>query len=392
MNCPYCDCTELRPHGSSNGKVRYICDNCNRTTTNPIIETDSDESVRLARALQHVRDRNRLERRTFRNRAREVTAIEELNRELIKTITENGFGKYKITSHPNNLERIGIFQISDTHFNELISSINNEYNFEVANKRLYKFVVEAIDYFRSKKITDVIVVMTGDLLNSDRRPDEILSATTNRANAIFIAVDILKSVLLHLNSKFNLKVVNVCGNESRFDKDWNWGEITASNNFDLVIYKILKLILNSKSIQFLDGNAVEQVITVQGKNILLTHGNSLVFKSGKAHEAIEKIKGKYAGKGIILDYVLFGHIHACYIGGTFARSGSLAGGNAYSDKELQYDSNASQNIFIVSSKGIDGIQIDLQDYKDYAGYTITPLAKKYLIKAEVDNEETIIKV
>lgn len=393
MECPFCESENLISHGSANGKPRVKCQDCERTTTNPIYKDELDltgENTRLARSLQKSRDRNRIERKSFRRDARQVNALEELNKELIRILSDNLFTE-AITHHDvEETGNVGILQISDTHFNELIDSVDNQYNFDIASKRLHKFITKACKYFDIMEVDSIVVAFTGDLLNSDRRPDEILSAATNRANAIFLAVDILKSALLHLNESFDVKVVNVCGNESRFGEHWNWGELTASDNFDLVIFKMLKLLLDSDGIEFIEGSPVEQVINVKGKNILITHGNSGAFR--KPEDAATRIKAKYAGKGIILDYILFGHIHSCYIGATFSRSASLSGGNAYSDKGLHCDGKASQNIFIVNGSGIDGIEIDLQNYKNYKGYKFNQVAKRYLMKESLNNEEFIIKI
>ena len=75
-------------------------------------------------------------------------------------------------------------------------------------------------YFKSRSITNVLLVQSGDLLNSDRRLDELLSMATNRAKATFLAVAIVQQVILDLNEHFNVSVASVTGNESRVKDNW----------------------------------------------------------------------------------------------------------------------------------------------------------------------------
>jgi outer membrane usher protein FimD/PapC len=75
--------------------------------------------------------------------------------------------------------------------------------------------------------------------------------------------------------------------------------------------------------------------------------------------------------------MLFGHFHTSRITDLFARSGGICGANAYSDNQLQLSSRASQNMFLVDSKGIHGIKVDLQHADEFDGYGIDPLLVTY---------------
>lgn len=127
-------------------------------------------------------------------------------------------------------------------------------------------------------ITNVLLAMSGDLLNSDRRLDELLSMATNRAKATFLAVDILQQVILDLNSNFNVSTCMVTGNESRVKQEWGWSKSLASDNYDYTIFKTLEYIFRDTDINFIDGDPTEMVVEVAGQNLLILHGNGSIKK------------------------------------------------------------------------------------------------------------------
>ena len=153
------------------------------------------------------------------------------------------------------------------------------------------------------------------------------------------------------------------------------------------------LLLNRKDIRFLATGGNEQVIEgIIGFNILLMHG--LPVKKD-TETSVQSIRGKYAGDGVIIHFVLLGHLHSCRIGDHYARAASLAGGNAYSNENLQLKGRASQNIHILhSDQSITSIKIDLQHTEGFDGYNFTRLADAYNPKSVQKTKKgvTIFKV
>jgi len=341
------------------------------------------ENIRLAKQKQKFQDSNRIERKAFRESARIDNAIEEYNAELIKLLQKNHLCKYTIKHEYVNNNAVAILQISDTHFNELVDLPNNKYSFKVASKRLKKLVIKAKEQFSLKNISTVAILLTGDLLNSDRRIDELLSQATNRSKATFLAVQLLQQVILDINKDYNVVVSSVTGNESRVNKDIGWVDPVASENYDWVIFNFLKFIFkNSDGITFKEPiSALEDVINIGGKNILMLHGHQKGY-GVNPQNGVDKSISKYSSRGTRIDFTIFGHIHQALISETYARSGSLVGANAYSDNSLQLTSRASQNIHIVSKDGIDSYKIDLQETGDIVGYDIDEHLEAYNAKSE----------
>jgi predicted phosphodiesterase len=348
----------------------------------PTGQESSNRRFKVSAQLQKTRDDLRVERKQFREEIRYHNALSELNEGIIEALElHKGFDTIIHPPQPG-IETEGILQISDIHFNELIDMPYNKFDFRIAAQRLEKLVSRARIMFDAHGVQTVHVCFTGDMVNSDRRLDEMMSMATNRAKASVLGAMILKQVLLDLNGDYNLKVYMVTGNESRMHKEMGSTEMRQSDNYDTIIHEMLRMMfLDKLGVEFVDGSCIEQPIRVMGHTILLMHGHQI--KMSGVSSQMQRLKGKwsdYLCKETI-DYVLFGHFHTSRITDLFARSGGLCGANAYSDNQLQLSSRASQNIFLVERDGINGMKIDLQHSDDFDGYSIDPLLETYNVSS-----------
>ena len=392
MFCPNCHSDKMIKSGYYEDKQRYQCKICHYRTSYPIENLELvKENVRLAKQKQSAQDLNRIERKSFREYARVENAVSQYTRRLVQI-----FDKYKLSKytkkHKQNNKCAGVIQFSDVHFNELVDLEHNKYDFNVASARCRHFVEKATTYFKAFGVTNVLVALSGDLLNSDRRLDELLSMATNRAKATFLAVDILQQVILHLNEKFNVNVVSVTGNESRVKKDWGWSTMMASDNYDFTIHNTLKYLFRDSNINFIDSDPTEVVVNIAGQNLLILHGNGSVKRTG-LESSINQMVGRYKMRGTNINYVIFGHIHSARIGDNYARSSSMVGANDYSEKALNLAGRASQNCYIFYNNGNrDGIKVDLQNYGD--GYDIQASLEAYNAKSneKLNKGTTVFKV
>jgi predicted phosphodiesterase len=339
-------------------------------------------SVKLAKQKQKAQDINRIERKAFREHARVENAVTQYNKALIEEL-QNWSQNVTTSYHtPRPSRPKGIIQISDWHLNELINLPHNIFDFKVAAKRAKLLADDAISLFKWRKVTEVVLAFGGDMLNSDRRLDELLSMATNRAKATQLSIRLLNMFIQHLNKHFNITCVGVTGNESRAKQELGWSDVLATDSYDFTIYDTLKILYEGKKgVNFTPMAANEVIFTVNKKNFLLIHGHQI----GKdVQKGIQNIIGKYASKGLEIHYVLEGHIHAAHVGDYFSRNASLAGSNAYSEQGLNYVSRASQNIHIVYHYDkIDSVKVDLQDVRDVKGYPIEKNVDAYNAKSSI---------
>ena len=348
-----------------------------------------EENIKLAKQKQRAQDLNRIANKSFREYAREENALVEYNKELIKVLKENSLD-VKLTKHKTKKGSVVLVQIADTHFNELVDMESNQYDFKIASQRLQKFAYYVKEYAKLHKATSFLVAITGDLINSDRRLDEKLSMATNRAKATFLGVHLLKHFIMDLQEFADVKVCCVTGNESRVNQELGWVDLCASDNYDFTIFEMLRLLL--PKIEFLRGdNALEMVISINGNNVLVIHGHQL---GRMTSNDVGKVVSKYAHKGIIIDFIICGHLHETMIRDSIARSASLVGSNAYSDKALNLSGKAAQNIYIFTNDGRQDVRIDLQETDGWDGYNIDEELFSYNTKSlqKTYKKDTIFKI
>jgi len=396
--CPKCGSSEIYKRKEDEF---YHCDQCLHKFPHsiPVDIEIATAGVKLAQQRQRFQDSNRIERKHFREWARLVNALEAYNKSLISRFDQVDLGQATILHEEIEGTPVGLLQLSDLHFNELIEetpSLPNQYDFHIAARRLKKLAMHSKKYFDAWGVKKVVVIMTGDLLNSDRRLDELLHMATNRSDASLLAVELISQFLLDLNQHYNLQVCNVSGNESRMTEYAELSELMARDNYDWTIYNFLaREFRNSEGIIFqADQDARENVIDINGQNVLYLHGESLPNMSG-LEKKIQNLVGQWADKGVLVDFVICGHFHSARIGDTYSRSSSLAGPNTYSEDKLQLVSKASQNIHIFHNKhDRDSVRIGLHNTDGIEGYKIIDLLEAYHVKSahKMRDRKTIFEV
>ncbi len=345
-------------------------------------------NIRLAKQKQKFQDLNRIERKAFREDSRQENALIEYNTEIIKLLKRESLNT-KLSKKKHNTEAAIVVQIADTHFNELVELESNKYDFDIASKRLQKYAYKVKEYVKFHKANKVLIAITGDLINSDRRLDEKLSMATNRAKSTFLGVHLLKHFILDINEIAEVQVCCVTGNESRVNFELGWVDMVASDNYDFTIFEMLRLLL--PDINFLRGDALELVVEINGKNMLVIHGHQL---SKMDANVVGKVIAKYSAKGVIIDFIICGHLHETMIRDNIARSASLVGSNSYSENALNLSGTAAQNIYCFTDDGRHDIRIDLQETNGWDGYDIKEELFAYNAKSlqKTHKKETIFKI
>ena len=336
------------------------------------------ENVRYRKEKQKAQDQNRIERKAFREFARLDNVLLEANEKLVEVIEKNPF-KTKLKKHTTKKDDIVlIVQLSDLHFNELVNLPHNKYDFEIAGKRLKKLAERIIKQAKLHNVKTIFLAMTGDMMNSDRRLDEMLNQATNRNNATYLSYLLLYQFITDINQIANITIAAISGNESRSKEEKGYSDIIATDNYDFTIFNMLKVHFRNEPITFIEGDPSELVVKIGSINVLLVHGEGLEADTQKK---IQQIIGKYVARGVYIDFILYGHVHSPYISDYFSRSGSLVGSNDYNEKALFLVSKASQNIHLVyPDKSIDSTKIDLQNSEN-EGYDIIKSLESYNAKS-----------
>ena len=336
-------------------------------------EVDVDlELAKAQKSKQKAWDKTRVANKIIREQNRLMNASEELLQEVLNRIPLiEDFDYIKNTSVSTKLiTKAVLVQVTDIHVNEIVKLADtlgvNEYTYEIASAVMKKYALE-IKEREGDSVQSLIVALTGDLLNSDRRLDELLTNAGNRSEALIFAVQVIIGFLLDLAEDYELSVVSVYGNESRLDEDIPVS--CPTNNFDFLIHKFAQMMLVNYAdrITFLEApRSWETVINILGANVLLTHGHT--------RPTFEKEVFKYTQAGIILHYMITGHCHHTVIKDNSSQSGSTVGGNFYSNNHLHTIGRKSQTIYEFKLEegstlpSITAIAIDLQNVDGIQGY------------------------
>lgn len=358
-----------------------------------------EQNVRLKKVHQKAQDQNRIANKSFREYARLENALEEYAKSQLEIYKEHGesLKNIKITPFVKTLNYTGtgVMQITDLHGNELVNLPHNKYDFTIMSKRLKLYVSQCIENFKFKKYKKVAMLFTGDLLNSDRRLDELLNASTNRAKATsLMRYLLLQAILDVVNEGFEITIVSVLGNESRAGKEMPFSKEGLSDNYDFMIMDGIKQILDFSQIQGINWgrlDQVEEIINIDGKNWLASHNISRIVDNQKnAQSGI----GRLSLNGVKVDFMIGGHIHATNVSDFYARSASMVGANSYSENALNLAGKAAQNYYLCDNGRINTVVCDLQDIEGVEGYNIIKELESYNAKSvsKLDVKERIYSV
>lgn len=344
-----------------------------------------DESVLRTEAQRQKQiDLNSQLRKTNREQYRVYNNLEEIYTQYVDLLSNVDLTKFKLKPYAVQTNgKVLLIQISDVHFNELINSSEangNNYDFIIASKRLKKFISKCKQYAKMEKITEINLILTGDLINSSRRLGEKLAQSTSLVKASLLATYLLEQAIVDLAKDFSTTVSSVVGNESRIQDEWDSSSISLSENYDFLIFENLRRIFNKTKVRFTESkNLSQQVVHLSnGFNALIIHGNQL--SKSNTDRDIAKILQQYVYQGIKIHGVYYGHYHSASISDFVSRCGSLCGGNAYSTNDLGFLSRASQNCYIINPDlGCDGIKFDLQNC-DNDEYDIKEELERYDVR------------
>ena len=368
----------------------------------PQIDFETVEAnVRLAKTNQALADKNRIERKAFREHARIENAVTAYNEAILAELQVHGSALADCPRRTGALDPEAaalVIHLSDNHWNELVNLPTNRFDFEVGAKRLALLAQKAKLLGKAYGVERVVVFFGGDLLNSDRRLDELLAMSTNRARATLLATHLYKQFLMDLRSEFFVDCFGVAGNESRAKENLGWVDVVATDSYDFTIYSMLQALFDAtedKGMRFHDFQANDVVFKVHNETFLGIHGHQINCTDQKK---VQAMIGKYATNGVKITHILAGHIHCSMVSDYVSRNASLVGSNAYSEEALGFASKAAQNCHVVTPQGLDGVKFDLQNVDGVEGYEIISKLAEYNAKSAdrahsaMREPETIVRI
>jgi len=280
----------------------------------------------------------------------------------------------KIEIKKDKIEQVKVALISDVHFDEVVKKEQvmnfNEYNQEVALKRLWKFLKASILITENDKkifnINQLNIFFLGDMLSGIIHDELIETNESNVSDSIMILSDVLAQMIIIYTKYFN-KIVIDCdfGNHGRITQKKTYKNRYV--NFDTILYNIIKLRLQN----YINSNRVEMYVNtspygireILGWKFLHSHGDDVKSWNQISYYGLKRrfanIKELYESSGGF-DYWLNAHTHKpAYIDQTLT-NGSIIGLNEYSLAKFGNKSPISQKFFGVNKEyGVNGVY-DLQ--------------------------------
>lgn len=258
----------------------------------------------------------------------------------------------------------GIVIITDWHVGVTVKDCaGNQYNYEIAKKRIDKLKQEVLDYCTAFNINDLEVIGLGDWIeHMYMRKNQSMDCEFGVSLQTPKAQKLILDFIVSLAEYKNVNVELISGNHDRQD-----GDKAASfdgDNANVVINEGIQdtlELINSPRLTFIKSKPHATSITreINGKKFKFAHGDK--DRGGNKH----KMKAHISMDNEFYDCYIHGHLHNFYIqpddhGRMIVGVGSLMGRNNYS-REIYCANNASQAFIVVREDGhINPFAIDLQ--------------------------------
>lgn len=240
-------------------------------------------------------------------------------------------------------ETVAIACLSDIHIEEavLLESIMhlNEYNQEVAKKRLENFFINLTKLIhhhqKNYQINKLILAILGDIISNWLH--DSLKQTNNKSptEALLMASSIITSGLGYLNANLNvdsIDVICICGNHGRYTDKQQFLNFTQTS-YEYILYKNLQTIctlLKYDKIKFIIPESTMALVQVFDKNLLFTHGHQFKYNGGIGGIYTPMLRWFYKISATVkIDKAFIGHWHSLINTPEVAVNGSVIGFNSY---------------------------------------------------------------
>ena len=353
--------------------VKYYQKKIGRLTSykkkSDLIETNDLHSIQkeigeLYQQKEEVHQKN-LELNRIKRELSKYSIITEQIRDAFIDYIDIDIPKFMYTPTLAKSKKVGILVVSDWHIGATVENVyGNNYNYNIAKKRVDELIKQTIDYGHVYGITDLRIVCLGDICEHVfmRNITQSFETEFNFSQQIVKASELLIYLCTALAQYFNVTISGISGNHDRMNGQ------KADNILDdsviHVINFILQLFISFSNIPRLtydstDNTNLSYDVEINKSLLKFVHGDNDNKKDkNKLQRYIQADKKMY--KGLIM-----GHFHHYEVierdyGGMEIYVGSLMGRNSF-NRKLKANTDASQCLIIVDEKGeLNPIRLSLQ--------------------------------
>lgn len=257
-----------------------------------------------------------------------------------------------------------VVMLSDWHIGATVDNVmGNTFNYEVAQKRVDKYLSRVKKIALNEGITEINVVCMGDMTEhvSMRKVNQAHEAEFPLALQIVKAYELIRNFIVGLSEDFNVTYRGIGGNHDRMNGDKN-DNIDGDSTIFVINFMVKEFIEKAKAsrITYVEVDHINYSTSfyVGEYNMKFVHGdNEKGNKKLASHADIDNTS---------YNVLAMGHLHHHSVREVGQNKyevyvGSLQGANNYGVKG-KFLSNASQGIILINSFGeIEIKRIDLQN-------------------------------
>lgn len=305
------------------------------------IDYNTEEKYEAIADKVKYQDENTTINAMYRRMAREDTL-----KEIAHDVVTNMNAKLELEYIPprfnsSMISNSGVLLISDWHYGIDIENFFNQYNPDIAKKRISDLLYKVIEYGEKEHITELYVLNLGDMIAGNIHLPIRLNSRRDVISQIIEVSELIAQFLNSLSNKFKVHYASCIDNHSRIDP--NKKEQLQLESLTRITDWYLKERL--PQIEFEEnifGVDITQV-AVEGLNIVAVHGDKDKQKS--------MIKNLSAYTKIHWDIICSAHMHhfSCDEDNRTMRisNGSLMGTDQFAH-DLRLDSDPSQTLLVIS--------------------------------------------
>ena len=259
-----------------------------------------------------------------------------------------------------------ILNLGDIHAGEVVSAEEmndlNEYNFDIATRRLKAVADSVIDIAKNKlsgyTFRKLHILGLGDFISGTIHDELVENAEGNvvewTMNLAYVVAQMIRELAVEFEE---IEFVGIIGNHGRLHKKPRFKARYV--NWDYVCYQMLSALLaKQKNVKCTIPKSFWHIHTVNNHNFLLIHGDNINSSLGIPWYGIQRmvanLKELLASKDQHFDYIMLGHFHNYglldRVKGELVINGSLIGGNEYSVGKMFTSSEACQHFCGVHPK------------------------------------------
>lgn len=302
-----------------------------------------------------VADKKRVESLVIEN---EKLALEI---EAIKALSKNkSTSAFNIVPVEDSTEAVAVVLASDWHIEEPVkkASVNglNEYNLQIAEKRVQEFFVNTVTLLEKEqiavKIDTLVLWLGGDFISNNIH--EVLLETNQLSpiEAILLAQNWLENGIRYLLEKTQVKLVIPCsvGNHSRITNKVHINT-ESGNSLEAYMYHMLARHIQDDRVQFIINESYFTYVDIFGVTLCFHHGHALRYQGGVGglYVPVRRAIGQWNKKKRV-DIWCMGHFHSYLQDPSFMVNGSLIGWNAYADRLSVDFEPPKQTFFLIDKK------------------------------------------